>query len=95
LRDLVERFGARGARAIWPQSRVFGRISGASWGVMVHKHLDHHLRQFGVWPAHHQTWAPSGKGRVRCAGSSSASLPSSWITWVLLSKMHARVSAQP
>ena len=48
LRDLVERFGARGARAVWPQSRVFGRISGATWGVMVHKHLDHHLRQFGV-----------------------------------------------
>lgn len=48
LRDLVERFAARGARAAWPESRVFGRISGASWGVMEHKHLDHHLRQFGV-----------------------------------------------
>jgi hypothetical protein len=48
LRDLVERFSARGAGAAWPPSRVFGRISGASWGVMAHKHLDHHLRQFGV-----------------------------------------------
>ena len=48
LRDLVERFAARGARAAWPPSRVFGSISGASWGVMEYKHLDHHLRQFGV-----------------------------------------------
>ena|SRR5215813_11143089 len=48
LRDLIERFGARGPSASWPASRAFGRISGPSWGVMVHKHLDHHLRQFGV-----------------------------------------------
>jgi len=48
LRDLVERFGARGPDASWPPSRVFGRISGHSWGVLQHKHLDYHLRQFGV-----------------------------------------------
>src|SRR6266705_3252192 len=48
LRDLVQRFAARGAAAAWPASRVFGRMSGPSWGVMLHKHLDHHLRQFGV-----------------------------------------------
>ncbi len=48
LRDLVERFSARGPNAPWPPSRVFGRISGQSWGVLQHKHLDHHLRQFGV-----------------------------------------------
>ena len=48
LRDLIERVAARGPAAEWPRSRVFGRISGHSWGVMLHKHLDHHLRQFGV-----------------------------------------------
>jgi len=48
LQDLVKRFAARGAGAEWPPSRVFGRISGRSWGVLQHKHLDHHLRQFGV-----------------------------------------------
>ncbi len=48
LRDLIERFGARGAGGVWPESKVFGRISGRSWGVLQHKHLDHHLRQFGV-----------------------------------------------
>lgn len=48
LRDLISRFSARGPEATWPPSRVFGRISGRSWGVLQHKHLDHHLRQFGV-----------------------------------------------
>ncbi len=48
LCDLIRRFAERGPGAPWPPSRVFGRISGRSWGVMEHKHLDHHLRQFGV-----------------------------------------------
>jgi hypothetical protein len=48
LRDLIRRFADRGPAAPWPPSRVFGRISGRSWGVLEHKHLDHHLRQFGV-----------------------------------------------
>ncbi len=48
LRALIDRFADRGPAAHWPPSRVFGRISGRSWGVMLHKHLDHHLRQFGV-----------------------------------------------
>lgn len=26
----------------------FGRMTGAEWGRLVYKHLDHHLRQFGV-----------------------------------------------
>ncbi len=26
----------------------FGRLSGPEWGRLVYKHLDHHLRQFGV-----------------------------------------------
>jgi hypothetical protein len=48
LRDLITRFAARGPSAQWPPSRVFGRISGRSWGALQHKHLDHHFRQFGV-----------------------------------------------
>src|SRR5439155_1246500 len=45
LRELIRRFSDRGPAAEWPASRVFGRISGRSWGVMLYKHLDHHLRQ--------------------------------------------------
>ncbi len=48
LRTLVERFADRGADASWPPSKVFGRLSGRSWGVLQFKHLDHHLRQFGL-----------------------------------------------
>lgn len=28
--------------------RFFGRLRGAEWGVIQFKHLDHHLRQFGL-----------------------------------------------
>jgi hypothetical protein len=48
LRDLVERSSARGPAGPWPASLEFGRISGRSWGVLEYKHLDHHLRQFGM-----------------------------------------------
>jgi hypothetical protein len=48
LRALVMRCAERGPAADWPRSRVFGHISGRAWGVVHHKHLDHHLRQFGV-----------------------------------------------
>ena len=48
LRDLIHRFAAMGPAADWPPSRVFGKISGRSWGVLAHKHLDYHLHQFGV-----------------------------------------------
>jgi len=48
LRTLIERSADRGPKALWPESRVFGRISGRSWGALHHKHLDHHFRQFGV-----------------------------------------------
>lgn len=27
---------------------AFGALSHADWGVLIHKHVDHHLRQFGA-----------------------------------------------
>lgn len=48
LRRMVEAYGAADPGGEWPASRVFGRISGRSWGVLQYKHLDHHLRQFGL-----------------------------------------------
>ena len=27
---------------------AFGALSHADWGALIHKHVDHHLRQFGV-----------------------------------------------
>jgi hypothetical protein len=32
----------------WPEHPAFGRLSTRAWGVLTYKHLDHHLRQFGV-----------------------------------------------
>jgi hypothetical protein len=48
LRSLLLQCGERGPRGAWPLSAAFGRLSGRAWGVMMRKHLDHHLRQFGV-----------------------------------------------
>jgi len=48
LIGLVGRFCAGGASEAGKHIHSFlGRISGDQWGVMMHKHLDHHLRQFG------------------------------------------------
>jgi hypothetical protein len=32
----------------WPEHPAFGRMSRRAWGVLGYRHLDHHLRQFGV-----------------------------------------------
>jgi len=35
------------AKNVAPHS-VFGRLSRRQWGILAAKHIDHHLRQFGV-----------------------------------------------
>jgi len=47
-RDLVERFGRETRARAWPDHPAFGRMSARSWGVVAYRHVDHHLRQFGV-----------------------------------------------
>ena len=32
----------------WPEHPAFGRLNGREWGVLVYRHFDHHLRQFGA-----------------------------------------------
>jgi hypothetical protein len=48
LERLVERFAQRASDPRWPDHALFGRMSRRDWGVFVHKHFDHHLRQFGA-----------------------------------------------
>ena len=49
LATLLDRFVRRGPEAAGAQTHAFfGRLSGAEWGRLMYKHLDHHLRQFGV-----------------------------------------------
>jgi Protein of unknown function (DUF1569) len=48
LQQLIDRFAARPADAVWPDHPAFGRLSRRAWGVLAYRHMDHHLRQFGV-----------------------------------------------
>jgi hypothetical protein len=49
LTGIVNRFCERGPEKASVQVHSFlGRLNGEEWGVMMYKHLDHHLRQFGA-----------------------------------------------
>jgi hypothetical protein len=46
---LLDRFAAAGmAGCTTHPHSFFGRLTPQEWGVLMYKHLDHHLRQFGV-----------------------------------------------
>lgn len=49
LCGLIDRFAAGGPRGCTthPHS-FFGRLTPEEWATLMYKHLDHHLRQFGV-----------------------------------------------
>ena len=49
LIDLVERFGTEGPGCCTDHPHAFfGRLKPEEWAILMYKHLDHHLRQFGV-----------------------------------------------
>lgn len=45
---LLDRMGRAPADFAWPEHPAFGALSRRAWGVLVYRHMDHHLRQFGV-----------------------------------------------
>jgi Protein of unknown function (DUF1569) len=49
LCGLIDRFAATGPKGCTahPHS-FFGRLTPDEWAILMYKHLDHHLRQFGV-----------------------------------------------
>jgi hypothetical protein len=49
LSGLIDRFAASGPEGCTthPHS-FFGRLTAQEWAILMYKHLDHHLRQFGV-----------------------------------------------
>ena len=48
LAGLIQRFVERGPAAAGNETHAFfGKLSGEEWGVLMYKHIDHHLRQFG------------------------------------------------
>jgi hypothetical protein len=48
LLSKVHRFHQRKDQEQWDPHPVFGKFKKDQWGKMNYKHLDHHLRQFGV-----------------------------------------------
>jgi hypothetical protein len=48
FRAMLERFALKSRGDAWPDHPAFGAMSARGWGVLTWKHLDHHLRQFGV-----------------------------------------------
>ncbi|HLP18484.1 MAG TPA: DUF1569 domain-containing protein, partial [Bacteroidota bacterium] len=46
---LLKAFVEGGASKIEPHTHAFfGELTPGEWGIITYKHLDHHLRQFGV-----------------------------------------------
>ena len=45
---LIRRFPDDVTRGTWPRHPAFGTLTGAQWGRLAWKHMDHHLRQFRV-----------------------------------------------
>ncbi|HEY6386918.1 MAG TPA: DUF1569 domain-containing protein [Candidatus Acidoferrum sp.] len=46
---LIDRFAAGGPAGCTTHSHAFfGRLTPDEWAILMYKHLDHHLRQFGV-----------------------------------------------
>jgi hypothetical protein len=48
FRELLEEAGTRSPAGEWPPHPAFGRLTGTQWGHLGYKHVEHHLRQFGV-----------------------------------------------
>ena len=49
LLELIDRFTVGGAaRCTRNPHSFFGRLTPEQWAMLMYKHLDHHLRQFGV-----------------------------------------------
>jgi hypothetical protein len=48
LEALVARVAATPVDGQGPTHPLFGALTNKEWGVLAYKHMDHHLRQFGV-----------------------------------------------
>jgi hypothetical protein len=48
LRAFVEQAAGRDKAEQFPAHPAFGKLTPRAWGVLAYRHLDHHLRQFGV-----------------------------------------------
>ena len=45
---LMDRIVGKSLTAEWPESATMGKMTGQHWSKLTARHLDHHLKQFGV-----------------------------------------------
>lgn len=45
---LLRLIADRAQQTEWPEHPAFGKLNARAWGVLTYRHVDHHLRQFGV-----------------------------------------------
>ena len=48
LQALLARAASARTTDSWPDHPAFGQLSTRAWGVLIFRHMDHHLKQFGV-----------------------------------------------
>lgn len=48
LVDLINKLGGAPVDSECKYHPMFGKMTAKEWALLVHKHIDHHLRQFGV-----------------------------------------------
>lgn len=48
LLEYIEKFCSTPDDFAWTPHFKFGKLTGQEWAILAHKHLDHHLKQFGV-----------------------------------------------
>ena len=48
VRALVQSFDKLYSSPPWPEHPVFGTMTPRAWSVFAYRHMDHHLRQFGI-----------------------------------------------
>jgi hypothetical protein len=48
VQALLARAGSARTTDAWPEHPAFGKLSTRAWGVLIYRHMDHHLTQFGA-----------------------------------------------
>ncbi len=48
LKAVIERAAATSSPDAWHTHPAFGALSAREWGALIHRHVSHHLTQFGV-----------------------------------------------
>jgi hypothetical protein len=46
VQALLARASAARGTDDWPEHPAFGKLSRRAWGVLIYRHMDHHLKQF-------------------------------------------------